>query len=232
MHIVEAPFGIVRLCHIDVIVIIQHSQRAVDGLRLAHFHRGSVPQVEMFEHRSALGVGAHLKNVVRVLLPIGSPVVLRRLEGSVHLVDPCRRKGRIPAACREHASSAVKSAGLTSVLPCNIDKTVRSGKRRHHHVILIVVDVCNVPCEAEAVSVVLSLSYISGPLLSKCLRVYKILLYQRMKPFDSFFISFLYCRIDNLSVVCHREMIAGISIAFAEAVDQDRGILVAVVDDK
>ena len=186
----------------------------------------------MFEHRSALGVRAHLKNVVRVLLPVGAPVVLRRLEGSVHLVNPCRRKCRIPAACREHASSAVKSAGLASVLPCDIDKTVRSRKRRHHHVVLIVVDIGDIPCKAETISVVLALRHIGGPLLGKCLRVYKILLHKRVEPLDPFLVAFLHRCIDHFSVVCHREMIAGISIAFAKAVDQDRRILVAVVDDK
>ena len=79
---------------------------------------------------------------------------------------------------------------------------------------------------------VLTLCHISGPLLSKCLRIYKILFDKRMEPFDSFFIAFLYRCIDHFSVICHCKVISGISITFPEAVDQDCRVLIAVVDNK
>ena len=53
-----------------------------------------------------------------------------------------------------------------------------------------------------------------------------------MQPFDAFFVTFLHGRINHGSVIFYGKMIARISISFAKSVDENRRILIAIVDDK
>ena len=88
VHIVETPFCIVRLCHVDVIIIVQYSQRTVYRLRLSYLYRRRVSEIQMFQHFSAFRVSAHLENIVGIFFAVRSPVILNRLERSIHLINP------------------------------------------------------------------------------------------------------------------------------------------------
>ena len=232
MHVVQTPFRVVRLGDIHTVVIVQHRQRAVYGLGLAHLHRRRIPKAQMLQHGAAFFIGAHFKDIRLALFSIGSPVILNGLQRRVHLIDPGGRQRRIPAARGQHAASSVKTAGFAVILPRNVHQTVRPGQSGQHHVVVIIVDIRDVPGKAEPVPVIFSLCHIGGPFLGKGLRVHQILLHQTVKPLDAFLIAFLNRRINDLPLVRHGEVIRRIAVALSEAIDQDSRVLISVVDNK
>ena len=232
MHIVQTPFGIRRLCDIHIIILIENCKRTIDGLRLTYLYRWLVAQIQMLQHFTAIFICGQFKNIKRILFPITSPVILRGLKRRIHLINPGCRQCRVPATGCKHAAASVKTTCFTVILSCDISGSLRTGQCRKHHIIGIVVNICNIPGKAETVTVIFTFCHIGWPLLRKCLRVYKILCYQLMQPFDAFFITFLHGRINHGSVIFYGKMIARISISFAKSVDENRRILIAIVDDK
>ena len=186
----------------------------------------------MLQHRLSIFICCHLKNIKGILFPISSPVILRRLERCIHLIDPGRCQSCISAAGGKHTASSVKAAGLTVILPCDINQTLRTGKSRKHHIILIVINIRNIPGKAKTITVVFTFCHICRPLLGKGFRVYQLFFYQLVKPLDSFLIPFLYSGVDYFALVCHCKMISRISIALSKSVNQDRRILISVVYNK
>ena len=232
MHIVETPFCICRLCYIYIIIIIKNCQRSVNRLCFTNLYRRCVSKIHMLQHLSTFCIFRHFKDIEGVFLTISTPVILWRLDRCIHLIDPCSCQCRVSAACSQNTSSSVKSTGLTVILSCDIYKSVRSCKCREHHIIFIVVDVCNIPGKAQAISVVLAFCNIGRPFLGKCLRIYKVLFHQLVQPLNSFFIAFLHGCINNRSIILYSKMITGISISFAESINENCRILVSIVDNE
>ena len=186
----------------------------------------------MFQHLSAFCILGHFKNIKGIFLAVSTPVVLRRLDRCIHLIDPCSCQGRIPAACCQNTSASVKATGFTVILSCNIHKPIRPGQCREHDIIFIVIDICNIPGKAQAISVVFALGNVSRPFLGKSLRIDQIFFHQLMKPLDSLFIAFLHSCINDGSIIFHCKMITGVTITFSKSVDENCRILIAVIDDK
>ena len=63
----------------------------------------------MLEHRFALVIGAHFENVEIIIFTIGTPVILRRLERSIHLIQPCADQSRILGICSDNAAAAIEA---------------------------------------------------------------------------------------------------------------------------
>src|SRR5699024_212383 len=108
---VQTILGVVGAGDVDVVVLVQHRQRTAHAFGLADFHGGGVAQRSVLQHGLAIGVGGHLKDIKLVLLAVGAPVVLGRLDGNVHLVQPGADQGGVGRLGGDHAAAAVEAAG-------------------------------------------------------------------------------------------------------------------------
>src|SRR5699024_6048634 len=113
---VQTVLGVVGAGDVDIVVVVQDGQRTVDALGLADLDRRCVTQGRVLEHRLAVGIGGHFKNVKAVVLAIGAPVVLSRLDGDVHLVQPGADQGGIGCLGSDHTAAAVEATGEGTVL--------------------------------------------------------------------------------------------------------------------
>ena len=185
----------------------------------------------MLQHGLALGVGGHLKDIELVLLAVGAPVVLCGLDGDVHLVQPCADQSGVGCFGGNHAAAAVEAAGEGAVLRGD-DGGVGS-QRGQGLPVGQVVNVGNVPAEADAVPAGLALGNVGGPLLGEALGVDQVLGVQLVQPLQAVPVALLGGGADDLQVIGDSDVAAlvHVAVALAEAVDQDAGVLIAIVDD-
>ena len=228
---VQTILRVIRAGNINIIIVIQHGKGAVYTFSLSYLNRRCVAQRSMYQHFSALCVLSQLEDIEIIVFSIGSPVVLRRLEGIIHLIQPSAYKSRILRDCRYYAASSVKSTCKGSVL--RRDVSCICCQRRQRHPVLKIVDVCHIPAEAYAVASGFSFGYICRPLLGKCFRIDQTFFIQLMQPCDSVLIPFLRSGADHFQIVRDSDMssFVHIPVPFSESVDQDTAVLVAVIYD-
>ena len=228
---VQTILGVVGAGDVDVVVIVQDGQRTVDALGLADLDRGSIAQGRVLEHRLAVGVGGHFKNVKAVVLAVGAPVVLGRLDGDVHLVQPGADQGGIGCLGSDHTAAAVEATGEGTVLRGDIGGV--GGQRGQGLPVGQVVDVGHVPAETDAVPAGFALGDIGGPFLREALGVDQVFGVQFVQPLDAVPVALLRGGADHFTVIGDSNVAAlvHVAVALAEAVDEDGGVLVAVVDD-
>src|SRR5699024_1059583 len=178
---------------------VQDGQRTVDALGLADFHGGLVAQGRVLEHRLAVGVGGHFKDVEAVVLAVGAPVVLGGLDGDVHLVQPGADQGGVGRLGGDHAAPAVEAAGERAVLRGDVGGV--GGQRGQRLPVGQVVDVGHVPAEADAVAAGLALGNVGGPLLGEALGVDQVFIVQLVQPLDAVAVALLGGGADHLAVV-------------------------------
>ena len=185
----------------------------------------------MLQHGLAVGVGAHLEDIEIVVFTVGAPVVLGRLDGSVHLIQPGTDQRRILGNSGNHAAAAVKARGEGAILGGNVTD-IRSQSGQGFPAVQSC-DVCNVPGEADAVTSGLTLGNVGGPFLGEGFGVNQALGVQVMEPGNALLEALCVGNADDFLVVRYRDVTTtvGIAVAFTETVDQDAGILVAVVQD-
>ena len=185
----------------------------------------------MFQHFFTVFIFAQFKDIKPIILTIGSPVILRRLERVIHLIQPCTYQSRIFGNCSYYTASTVISTGKRTILRSNI--SCISSQCRKRNPILKIIDIGNIPAEAYTVTSGFSFGYISGPFLSKCLRIDQTLFIQRMQPCDTIFKSLLCCRTDDFQIVSNRNMssLICITVTFSEAIDEDTRILTTIIYD-
>lgn len=58
------------------------------------------------------------------------------------------------------AAASVKTTCFTVILSCDISDSLRTGQCRKHHIIGIVVNICNIPGKAETVTVIFTFCHI------------------------------------------------------------------------
>ena len=195
----------------------------------------------MLQHGLAILVGAHFEDIELVILAVGAPVVLRGLERSIHLVEPgADQSGVLGVEGERSAAAAVKAGGEGAV----VRGAVQNVGLQHGQGLPIagtgldvshgdVDDVRNVPAEADAVAAGLALRDVGGPLLGEGFGIEQAFLIQLVQPFHALAPALGGGGADDLLVVGHNDVTAGvgIAVAFAEAVAEDGAVLVAAADD-
>ena len=229
---VQTVLRVRRAGYILAVVIIQHRKRSADTFCLSDFYRRMIAEIHVLQHRLSVCILRHLKNVELTLLAVGSPVVLRRLHRRIHLVQPAADKSRLLRQSGNHTSSAVKSTCVRAVLRRDVSG-VRCQSRQWLPVLQII-NVGDIPGEAYPVSSGFSLGHISGPFLREALRIDQALLIKLMQPFDSLAVTGLRRGADHLLVVrdCNMASSVSIAVSLSESVNQNRRILIPVIDDE
>ena len=185
----------------------------------------------MLQHRLALIVGGHFKDIETGFIAVGTPVVLGRLQGCIHLVEPGTNQRGVRCLGGDNTLAAPKAAGEGTVLRGDIAGI--GSQCGQGFPIGQVVDVGNIPAKADAVTTGLAFRNIGGPFLRKAFGVNEVFRIQLVQPVKTFTVALLSGRADNLQVIRDGNVaiLIGITIALAKAVDQDTGILVTVVDN-
>ena len=186
----------------------------------------------MLEHGLALGVGAHGEDVEAVILAIGAPVVLGGLEGSVHLVQPGADQGGILGHGGDNAAAALEAGGVGGGGGSEVHGvSLQHGQGRP--ALQGGGDVTHVPGEADTVAAALALGHVGGPVLGEGFHVDQLLLIQLVQPGGALLEALGGGHADHLALVGHGQVLQGVGIAItlAKAVDEDEGVLAAVVDD-
>ena len=164
-------------------------------------------------------------------IAVGTPVVLRGLQGCIHLVEPGTNQRGVRCLGGDNTLAAPKAAGEGTVLRGDIAGI--GSQCGQGFPIGQVVDVGNIPAKADAVTTGLAFRNIGGPFLRKAFGVNEVFRIQLVQPVKTFTVALLSGRADNLQVIRDGNVaiLIGITIALTKAIDQDTGILVTVVDN-
>ena len=117
----------------------------------------------MLQHRLALIVRGHFKDIETGFIAVGTPVVLGRLQGCIHLVEPGTNQRGVRCLGGDNTLAAPKAAGEGAVLRGDIAGI--GSQCGQGFPIGQVVDVGNIPAEADTIAASLALGNIGGPLL-------------------------------------------------------------------
>ena len=228
---VKTILSIIRASYIDTIVLIKDCQRSADCFGFTDFNRRSVAERSMLQHLFALIICSKLEDIELIVLTVCTPVVLRGLERIIHLIDPGADKSRLLCNCCDYAATSVIAACERTVLRCQV--LCVSLQHRERDKVLNVVNICNVPGEAYAVAMRFALGNICRPFLCESFRIDEVLCVKLMEPLDTILVALLCSCADDLKIISYRNVSALVHIAdaFAEAVDKDCRILVAVIYD-
>ena len=173
----------------------------------------------MLEHRFAFVVLAHLEDIEVIVFAICTPVVLRGLERSIHLVEPSADQSRVLGSSSNYTAASVETGSEGTIVRCEICCVSCQNRQRNPALAgnqIIhgdLCNVCNVPGEADAVTSGLTLGNICGPVLSECFNVDQAFCIELVEPFETFLEAFLCCTADNLAFVSYNDVSARIRIA-------------------
>ena len=236
---VKTVLGVVRAGDIHAVVAVENGQRTIDHLGLADLNRRVVAQVGVLEHGLALVVGAHHEDIEAVIFAVGTPVVLRALDGIVHLVEPGADEGRVLGVGGDNsAAAAVKAGGEGAGVGGEVDGVgLQHGQRSPAGGAVLDVshgqadDVGNVPGEADAVAAALALGNVGAPLLREGIGVKQALGVELVEPFHAIAPALGGGSADDLLVIGDDDVapVVRIAVAFAEAVAEHTAVFIAAV---
>ncbi len=225
---VQTILCIIRAGYIYTIVFIQNCQRACYILCFTYFYRRRIAQRRMLKHIFSIFIFTEYENIKFIILAVSTPVILRRLERVIHLIDPCAYQRRIFSNRSDNAAAPVISACKRTVRRRDISCIRR--KRRQRHPVRYIINVSDIPGKAYTVAAGFSFRYICRPFLCKSFRINQSFLIQFMQPCNPVFKSLLCGGADYLQIICNRNMPAAVSIAvaLAKAVYKNRRVLAAI----
>ena len=105
----------------------------------------------MLQHIIPVFILSKLEDIKVIILTIRTPVILRRLERIVHLVEPCTYKRGILCDSRHNTATTVIATGKGTILRRNVSD-IGSQRRKRHPSVEIINNVGIIPAEAYAVT--------------------------------------------------------------------------------